>query len=217
MRGKPPQQTAVLLTNTAIAGGATSTAQALLATPTLDAGSIAATAQAVAATRQMEATRTAQAQAALASPTPVVVQATATPILADLPPGTKFVYTIQPGDTLELIASKFNSTVEEILALQENKDAGITDASKVIAGVTIVVPVNTVAAAPDPVTQTVAALYTQAALAELTVFPTSTALGDVPATGFADEVGLPGLFIIGFVLVVIILLSRRLRSAPQAQ
>ncbi len=142
---------------------------------------------------------------------------TATPILAELPPGTKFVYIIQPGDTLELIASKFSTTVEEILALQENQDAGITDASQVIAGVTIVVPVNTVAAAADPVTQTVAALYTQAALAELTVFPTSTALGDVPATGFADEVGLPGLFIIGFVLVVIILLSRRLRSAPRAQ
>lgn len=210
-------QAAVLLTNTAIAGGATSTAQALLATATLDPGSIAATAQAVAAKRQMEATQTAQALAALASPTPVIVMATATPVLAELPPGTKFVYTIQPGDTLELIASKFNSTVEEILALQENKDAGITDANKVIAGVTIVVPVNTVAAAPDPVTQTVAALYTQAALAELTVYPTSTALGDVPATGFADEVGLPGLFIIGFVLVVIILLSRRLRSTPEAR
>jgi hypothetical protein len=69
-------------------------------------------------------------------------------------------------------------------------------------------------ATPDPVTETVAALYTQAALAELTVFPTTTALGGVPTTGFADEVGLPGLFIIGFVLIVIILLARRLRSAP---
>jgi hypothetical protein len=149
--GQAAARTAVLLTNTAIAGGATSTAQALMATATLDSGSIAATAQAVAATRQMEATRTAQALAALASPTPVVVLSTATPIVA------------------------------------------------------------------DPVTETVAALYTQAALAELTVFPTSTALGNVPATGFADEVGLPGLFIIGFVLVVIILLARRLRSAPQPQ
>jgi hypothetical protein len=154
--GQAAQQTAVLLTNTAIAGGATSTAQALLATPTLDAGSIAATAQAVAATRQMDATRTAQALAALASPTAVVMQFTATPIVVE------------------------TST-------------------------------------PDPVTETIAALYTQAALAELTVFPTSTALGDVPATGFADEVGLPGLFIIGFVLVVIILLSRRLRSTPEAR
>jgi LysM repeat protein len=207
-------QTAVLLTNTAISGGATGTAQALLATATLDPGSIAATSQAVAATRQMAATMTASAIAAAASPTPVVVFFTATPVLADLPPGTEFVYTIQPGDTLELIASKFNSTVEEILALQANKDAGITDASKVIDGVKIVVPVNTVAALPDPVTQTVAALYTQAALAELTVFPTTTALGDVPTTGFADEVGLPGLFIIGFVFIAVILLARRLRSAP---
>jgi hypothetical protein len=150
------QQTAVLLTNTAIAGGATSTAQALMATATLDSGSIAATAQAVAATRQMDATRTAEALAALASPTPVVALFTATPIILET-------------------------------------------------------------ATPDPVTETVAALYTQAAQAELTVFPTSTALGDVPLTGFADEVGLPGLFIIGFVLVVIILLSRRLRSTPDAR
>jgi len=149
-------EAAVLLTNTAIASGATSTAQALLATSTLDPGSIAATAQAVAATRQMQATQTSAAIAALASPTPVVALATATPIVLESP-------------------------------------------------------------TPDPVTETVAALYTQAALAELTVYPTSTALGDVPATGFADEVGLPGLFIIGFVLVVIILLSRRLRSTPEAR
>jgi hypothetical protein len=39
--------------------------------------------------------------------------------------------------------------------------------------------------------------------------------GAVPTTGFADQVGLPGLFIIGFVLIVIILLARRLRSAPE--
>jgi hypothetical protein len=146
------QQTAVLLTNTAIAGGATGTAQALLATATLDPASIAATSQAIAATRQMAATMTASAIAAAASPTPVVVFFTATAVLET--------------------------------------------------------------ATPDPVTETVAALYTQAALAELTVFPTTTALGGVPTTGFADEVGLPGLFIIGFVLIVIILLARRLRSAP---
>jgi len=210
-------QAAVLLTNTAIAGGATSTAQALMATATLDPGSIAATAQAVAATRQMEATLTASAIAAAASPTPVIVLATATPILVDMPPGTKFFYTIQPGDTLESIARQFNSTVEAILALQENKDAGITDASKISTGVTIVIPVNLAALTPDPVTQTVAALYTQAALNELTVMPTTTALGDVPKTGFADEVGLPGLFILGIVLVVIILLSRRLRSTPNVR
>lgn len=146
------QQTAVLITNTAIAGGATGTAQALMATATLDPGSIAATSQAVAATRQMAATMTASAIAAAASPTPVVVFFTATPVLET--------------------------------------------------------------ATPDPVTETVAALYTQAALAELTVFPTTTALGGVPTTGFADDVGLPGLFIVGFVLIAIILLARRLRSNP---
>jgi hypothetical protein len=74
---------------------------------------------------------------------------------------------------------------------------------------------------PDPLTATVAALYTQAAINALTVVPTSTALGtalaqpsQVPATGFADEVGLPGLAIMSVVLVAVILLARRLRAAP---
>ena len=45
-------------------------------------------------------------------------------------------------------------------------------------------------ATQDPRTATVAALFTQAAEAQKTVIPTSTAL---PESGFADEVGLPGL------------------------
>jgi hypothetical protein len=62
----------------------------------------------------------------------------------------------------------------------------------------------------DPRTATVAALLTQAAEAQLTVFPTSTLL---PTSGFADEVGLPGLMGIGVLLVVVIFLARRLRTA----
>jgi hypothetical protein len=70
---------------------------------------------------------------------------------------------------------------------------------------------------PDPITQTVAAAYTQAALAQLTIIPTSTALllgTQVPQTGFADEVGLPGLLGLTVVLVAIIFLARRMRQAP---
>ena len=62
---------------------------------------------------------------------------------------------------------------------------------------------------PDPAaTATVAALLTQQAGG--TLVPTATAL---PDTGFADDVGVPGLLLITGVLMVIIILSRRLRTS----
>jgi hypothetical protein len=64
---------------------------------------------------------------------------------------------------------------------------------------------------PDPATATVAAALTQAALAQLTHVPTSTAL---PATGLADEYGVPGLVIAGMALILVIFVARRLRAAP---
>ena len=74
-------------------------------------------------------------------------------------------------------------------------------------------PTNTPAASPtpDPSTATVAAALTQAAIAQLTVVPTSTAL---PGTGIADEYGLPGLVVMAMAFMVVILLARRLRAAP---
>ncbi len=62
---------------------------------------------------------------------------------------------------------------------------------------------------PDPSTATVAAALTQAAQAQLTVVPTSTAL---PGTGFADQYGAPGLVVMGMVLIAVIFLARRLRT-----
>lgn len=64
---------------------------------------------------------------------------------------------------------------------------------------------------PDPATATVAAALTQAALAQLTHMPTSTAL---PGTGLADQYGAPGLVILGMALIGVIFLARRLRAAP---
>jgi len=64
---------------------------------------------------------------------------------------------------------------------------------------------------PDPATATVAAGLTQVAASTSTVVLTSTAL---PTSGFADEVGLPGLVIAAMVLVAIIFLARRLRATP---
>ena len=60
--------------------------------------------------------------------------------------------------------------------------------------------------AQDPATATVAALMTQQA--EETPIPTATAL---PDTGFADDFGVPGLLLVAGVLMVVIILSRRLR------
>ncbi len=61
---------------------------------------------------------------------------------------------------------------------------------------------------PDPATATVAAALTQAAQAQLTHVPTSTAL---PGTGFGDQYGAPGLVVLGMALVGVIFLARRLR------
>lgn len=72
---------------------------------------------------------------------------------------------------------------------------------------TAIPPTNTA----DPATATVAAALTQAAAAQLTHVPTSTAL---PGTGIADEYGVPGLVIMGIALVAVIFLARRLRFGP---
>ena len=62
----------------------------------------------------------------------------------------------------------------------------------------------------DPATATVAAALTQAAVAQLTVVPTSSAL---PGTGIADEYGFPGLILMAIALVGVILLTRNLRAS----
>lgn len=64
-------------------------------------------------------------------------------------------------------------------------------------------------------TATVAALLTQAAQAQQTRTGTANALTStaLPTTGFADEVGLPGLFGLGLVLLAVIFVVRRLRSS----
>jgi len=64
---------------------------------------------------------------------------------------------------------------------------------------------------PNPATATVGAAFTQIAASTQTIIPTSTAL---PNTGFADEVGLPGMFAMVVGLIAVIFLVRRLRAAP---
>jgi hypothetical protein len=64
----------------------------------------------------------------------------------------------------------------------------------------------------DPLTATMAALYTQAAIAQLTPTSTLTVPEGLPKGGFAD--GIPALVVMAAVLVVVIFLARRLRTAP---
>lgn len=64
---------------------------------------------------------------------------------------------------------------------------------------------------PDPATMTVAAAFTQIAISTQTVIATSTAL---PNTGFADDIGAPGLMLMALALVIVIFLVRRLRAVP---
>lgn len=60
-------------------------------------------------------------------------------------------------------------------------------------------------------TATVGAAYTQAAIAQLTIIPTTTAL---PKTGFAEDYGIPGLVVMSLAFIIVILAARRLRIAP---
>jgi len=63
-------------------------------------------------------------------------------------------------------------------------------------------------ATQDPRTATVSALLTQQA-GGLTTTPTTTQL---PDTGFADDVGIPGMIALAAALVMVIFLARRLRT-----
>jgi len=102
----------------------------------------------------------------------------------------------------------------------------IAQASTQAAGVTATLPptntpvisVATATTTPtsNPATATVGAAFTQIAQTAvtsttLTVIATSTAL---PNTGFADDVGLPGMFVLALAFVILIFLVRRLRAAP---
>ncbi|MBX3036291.1 MAG: hypothetical protein KF758_05195 [Anaerolineales bacterium] len=64
---------------------------------------------------------------------------------------------------------------------------------------------------PAAATATVGAALTQAAIAQLTIVPTTTAL---PNTGFIDDYGVPGLAVMALAFVMVILLARRLRASP---
>jgi LysM repeat protein len=70
-------------------------------------------------------------------PAPGTGLPTETPIPTNLAPGTRIQYVVKPGDNLQIIASKFNSTAEAIALLNQMK---VTDV--LFVGRTLIVPVN---------------------------------------------------------------------------
>jgi LysM repeat protein len=78
-------------------------------------------------------------------PGPDTQMPTATALPANLRRGSKIEYTVESGDTLAIIAEKFNSTVDSII--EEND---ITDANAIFIGQKLVVLVNLVTAVPSP-------------------------------------------------------------------
>ncbi|MEW5830180.1 MAG: hypothetical protein AB1846_14900 [Chloroflexota bacterium] len=107
-------------------------------------------------------------------------------------------------------------------------EAGLTGTAVVLAytptSLPTASPTETLVPSPTPVvvqetntpdaTATIAAALTDAAKAQLTIIPTSTALAP---TGIADDIGLPGLAVMAVAFVVVILLARRMRAAPSAR
>jgi LysM repeat protein len=76
-------------------------------------------------------------------PAPGQTMPTPTPIPSDMPRGTVIQYIVQKGDTLAIIASKFNSTVQDIMT--QNK---ITDQNLIYFGQVLKVRVNLVTPTP---------------------------------------------------------------------
>lgn len=68
---------------------------------------------------------------------------TTTPLPQTLVPGSRIDYVVQPGDSLESIASEFNSTVEQIAQLNNIKVEDV-----LFVGRTLIVPVNIVTRTP---------------------------------------------------------------------
>jgi LysM repeat protein len=80
-------------------------------------------------------------------PAPGQVLPTDTPIPTDIAKGTKITYIVKTGDTLAGIASRFNSTIEEIIRLTneyniKNKLPEIKDAGTIFVGETLIIPVQ---------------------------------------------------------------------------
>lgn len=113
--------------------------------------------------------------------------------------GTQQQATIQAGLTQTAVAQSLLQTAAVTNTVPPTNTPVIAEATA------------TLTATPNPATATVGAAFTQIAISTQTIIATSTAL---PNTGFADDVGAPGLMLIAMALVAVIFLVRRLRASP---
>jgi len=178
--------------------------------------------------RSTQATQVAQINAQntqvhmAAEQTALAAKWTATPS-ATPTAASPFEYTVQPGDTLDSIARRFGVDLAVLRALNNMAIDAQPQVGKVIIIPNPGLSLDDITPVPTPVlaqptaasptidrTGTVAALLTEAAAGKLTITPTASGL---PDTGFADNVGVPGLFGLALVLLAVIFLARRLRTA----
>ena len=94
-------------------------------------------------------------------PPPGAQTPTPTPLPENLPRGTRIEYVVQAGDSLEFIASQFNSTVEA--SKDANEETLDPDDDTIFVGQKLVIPVNLVTPTPTR-TPGVSATLTQAAI-----------------------------------------------------
>ncbi len=145
-------------------------------------------------------------------------------------------FLFRPGGALNSgnLAATNDFSTQQVVFAQESQTAAVATATlppiemtvtPTTTSVVVIFPTETssnLEPTNDPATATFEALQTQLARAQAQTTATFTAKStpgtrtptpQIPKTGFADEVGLPALVIITIVLLGIILLARRLRTA----
>lgn len=94
---------------------------------------------------------------------------TATPLSPNIGRGSKIEYIVQLGDTLAIIAAKFNSTIEDII--EQNK---LENANTIYVGQKLIVRVNLVTPVPPSATPIATVTGTLPAAASPTLQPSAT-------------------------------------------
>jgi hypothetical protein len=134
--------------------------------------------------------------------------------------GAYVIFNLNSGQTTNESTAQAQATMQEMTVQAALTQTAIVQAQTQAAVTSTVDPTDTPVIAeatvtmtetPNPATATVGAAFTQIAASTQTIIPTSTAL---PNTGFADDVGIPGMFALAIGLVILIFLVRRLRAAP---
>jgi len=111
------------------------------------------------------------------------------------------------------IAQAMTATMNASLLTPTEKPTRLPEATQTPSPTPVVnIPTNTPTSFYDHLTATMEALYTQAAIAQLTPTSTLATPEALPEGGFADEYGIPGLILMAALLVVVIFLARRLRT-----